>query len=239
MRWKLLRRRFSVSAPRMIVRQHLPWPLRWAALALVLGFSAALALWAFDFGRDIAGISRIDKSQLAELERLRAEVAELRAERESAQSIANTADSLLKAERVAQERLAAQVRQLESDNQALRSDLAFFEQLLPAGPAGTLSVRRLDASLLEPGQLSFQVLVMQSGRDPAEFKGRYEISVGGQLDGKPWNFVQPGGAQPLQLKQVRRLQGTLQYPARAVVKSVQVRVLDAAGAVRATQTQRI
>ena len=29
MRWKLLRRRLSISAPRMIVRSHLPWPLRW------------------------------------------------------------------------------------------------------------------------------------------------------------------------------------------------------------------
>jgi len=47
MRWKLWRRRLSVSAPRMIVRSHLPWPLRWAVAAVVLGFSAAIALWAF------------------------------------------------------------------------------------------------------------------------------------------------------------------------------------------------
>ena len=47
MRWKLLRRRLSVSAPRMIVRSRLPWPLRWAVAAVVLGFSAAIALWAF------------------------------------------------------------------------------------------------------------------------------------------------------------------------------------------------
>jgi len=44
MRLKLLRRRLSISAPRMIVRSHLPWPLRWAVVALMFGFSAALAL---------------------------------------------------------------------------------------------------------------------------------------------------------------------------------------------------
>jgi hypothetical protein len=33
MRWKLLRRRLSVSAPRVIVRSHLPWPLRWLVVA--------------------------------------------------------------------------------------------------------------------------------------------------------------------------------------------------------------
>ena len=61
MRWKLLRRRLSVSAPRMIVRSHLPWPLRWMAAALMLGLSAALGLWAFEFGKSIAGLDRDDK----------------------------------------------------------------------------------------------------------------------------------------------------------------------------------
>ena len=67
MRWKLLRRRLSVSAPRMIVRSHLPWPLRWAALAVMFGFSAAIALWAFEFGKEIAGLDRGAKEELAQL----------------------------------------------------------------------------------------------------------------------------------------------------------------------------
>ena len=67
MRWKLWRRRLSVSAPRMIVRSHLPWPLRWAVAAVVLGFSAAIALWAFEFGKDIAGLDRDAKAQVAQL----------------------------------------------------------------------------------------------------------------------------------------------------------------------------
>jgi hypothetical protein len=58
MRWKALRRRYSINAPRMIVRSHLPWPLRWAVLALALGFSAALALWAFEFGKSIAALDQ-------------------------------------------------------------------------------------------------------------------------------------------------------------------------------------
>src|SRR5882757_2272088 len=96
MRLKLLRRRLSISAPRMIVRSHLPWPIRWAVVALVLGFSAALALWAFEFGKSIAGL---DRRSVDELRQLRVEVAKLRAEREEAQSVANTAQSLLTAEK--------------------------------------------------------------------------------------------------------------------------------------------
>src|SRR5213083_2727736 len=96
MRWKLMRRRLSVSAPRMIVRSHLPWPLRWAVAALMLGFSAALAMWAFEFGKDIAGLDRHAKEELT---KLRLEVEQLRGEREKAISIANTAESLLKTEK--------------------------------------------------------------------------------------------------------------------------------------------
>src|SRR2546423_4923478 len=85
MRWKLLRRRLSISAPRMIVRSHLPWPLRWALAALVFGFSAAIATWAFEFGKDIAGLDRDAKAELA---KLRVEVAQLQAERERNLSVA-------------------------------------------------------------------------------------------------------------------------------------------------------
>mgnify|MGYP000735789456 CR=1 FL=1 len=55
MRLRLLFRRLTVSAPRMAVRSALPWPFRWAMLAIVLGFCAAIGLWAFEFGKEIAG----------------------------------------------------------------------------------------------------------------------------------------------------------------------------------------
>ena len=40
MRFRLLRRRLTISAPRVAVRNALPWPLRWLLAALLLGFSA-------------------------------------------------------------------------------------------------------------------------------------------------------------------------------------------------------
>ncbi|HEX6362643.1 MAG TPA: hypothetical protein VFZ93_06800, partial [Albitalea sp.] len=140
----------------MIVRSHLPWPLRWAAWALTLGFCAAIALWAFQFGKDIAGL---DRDARAEIAALRAELQELRAERERLLSVANTADSLLKAEKVAQEELAQQLKHIESQNLALKSDLGFFERLLPAGSG--VSIRGLQAESREPGRTRYQLLVMQ------------------------------------------------------------------------------
>jgi hypothetical protein len=235
MRWKLLRRRMSISAPRMIVRSHLPWPLRWIVLALAFGFSAAIALWAFEFGKEIAGLDRAAKEELAQL---RSEVARLRDESEKAQSIANTADSLLKTERVTQEKLQQQLRQAEADVMALKADLGFFERLLPA-PGDGLAVRSLQAETVQPGQIRYQLLVMQSGRAPPEFKGRYEIALSGTLDGKPWNYTSPEGTRTLALKQYARVEGLIDHPPTAVVKTVQVRVLDSGGGVRASQTVKL
>ena len=233
MRLKLLRRRLSISAPRMIVRSHLPWPLRWAVIALMFGFSAALALWAFEFGKDIAGL---DRHSAQELERLRIEVAQLRGEREKAVSIANTAESLLTTEKTVQDRLTQQLRQVEADNMAMKSDLGFFERLLPANASEGLNIRGLQIEASSPGRLRFQLLVMQVGKNVPEFKGRYEISLNGTLDGKPWSFTPAAGVQTLQLKQYRRIDGMLDLPPTAVVKTATARVLDQNGATKASVT---
>ena len=231
MRWKLFRRRMSISAPRMIVRSHLPWPVRWAVLALAFGFSAALALWAFEFGKDIAGLERGAKEELVQL---RAEVQRLRSDSERVQSIANTADSLLKTERATQDKLTQQLRQAEAEVMALKADLGFFERLLPSSGEG-LAVRGLQAELVQPGQLRYQLLLMQSGKSPAEFKGRYDLQASGTLDGRPWTLALPAGPQAISLKQYARVEGRFDHPTAAVVKTVQVRVLDQQGGVRASQ----
>jgi hypothetical protein len=235
MRWKLFRRRLSISAPRVAIRSHMPWPLRWVVLAVAFGFSASLALWAFEFGKEIAGLERTSKEELTQL---RSELDTLRAERERAQSIANTADSLLKTERVTQDRLSQQLRQAEAEIMALKADLGFFERLLPAAGDG-LAVRALQAEPVQPGQLRYQLLIMQSGRAPAEFKGRYEFQLAGTLDGKPWTFTPQPAQRALALKQYARVEGMLDHPDTAVVKSVQVRVLDSNGGVRASQTVKL
>jgi hypothetical protein len=236
MRWKLLRRRLSISAPRMIVRSRLPWPFRWAVIALVFGFSAALSLWAFEFGKSIAGLDRDAKEELS---KLRVEVAQLRDERERAISTANTAESLLKTEKAAQEKLAQQTAVVEAENLALKSDLGFFERLLPANTTEAFAIRGLQAELMVPGKLRFQLLLMQAGKTLPEFQGRYEISLSGTLDGKTWSMVQPGGAKALQLKQYLRVEGIIDHPPQAVVKAVLVRVMDLNGGVKATQTVKL
>ncbi len=237
MRWRLLRRRLSISAPRMAVRSHLPWPLRWAVVALMLGFSGALALWAFDFGRSIAGLDRDARDMKEQVAQLRQQLGDARKDRDAAQSVANAADSLLKTERVTQQRLADQVKALEAENLALKDDLGFFERLLPATGDG-LSLRGLAIDALGDGHWRYQLLLMQQGgRSQADFSGRIELRPSGLKDGRPWTAE---GAQvhsvPLTFRQYRRLEGRFALPAGVVGKQVQVRVLDAGGAIRASQS---
>ena len=242
MRLRLLVRRLTVSAPRMAVRSALPWPFRWAFLAIVLGFCAAIALWAFEFGKDIAGLDHGTKEALqqarAELEGVRADMRALQEERDKAQSIANTADTLMTSEAVAQEKLIAQNKQLEADNQRLRDDLGFFEKLIPATGGGGLAIRSLQAEIRNGREVQWQVLVIQSLKNQPEFNGRLELSFTGVLNGKPWVAALPGGAQVLKLKQYGRLDGIFEVPPHVVIKGMTARVLDGSVA-KAVQTIKL
>jgi hypothetical protein len=232
MRWKLLRRRLTISAPRMSVRSAMPWPLRWATVAIVLGFCGAIALWAFELGKGIAGL---DTGAKEELVKLRDDVAKLREERDKAQSVLNTSASLITTEKAAQERLASQIRQLETENRALRDDLSFFEKLIPSTGAEGVAIRGLQAQVIAGTQLKWQVLVIQPVKNAPEFRGRLELSLSGTLGGRPWTMPVTSAGMPLQFRQYRRIEGMVDIPATAVVKNVSARVVEGA-ATKAAQT---
>jgi hypothetical protein len=223
MRLKLLRRRLTISAPRMKVRSAMPWPLQWAAAAIVLGFCGAIALWTFEMGKELAGL---DVASREELVRLREEVGGLRRDRDRLQSILNTSGSAMTVERAAQERLVSQIRTLEAQNRTLREDLGFFEKLIPASGTEAVAIRGLHAEVLAGTQLKWQVLVLQPVKNAPEFRGKLELSFSGTLDGKPWLMQLPGGPQTLQFRQYRRLEGMVDLPADAVVKNVSARVVE-------------
>lgn len=242
MRFRLLRRRLTISAPRMSVRSALPWPFRWALLAIVLGFCAAIGLWAFEFGKDIAGLEKGSKDELmrlrAEVQELRTGLADAREERDQAQSIANTAGTLVTTEKSSHERLLTQVKQLEADNRTLRDDLGFFEKLIPATGVDGVAIRGLQAELHDGTKVKWQVLVIQANRNAQEFNGRLDVSFSGTVGGKPWTASLVGGPQSIKIRQYGRLEGEFELPAQAIVKSVTAKVMDGAVA-RATQSIKL
>lgn len=235
MRLRLLRRRLTVSAPRMAIRSATPWPLRWLLAAVVLGFSGALALWAFEFGKEIAGLDRNAKQ---ELDQLRAEVRKLRDDLGKAQSVANTSESLLTAEKTAQEQLLLQIRQLQTDNQTLRSDLGFFERLIPGTGSDALSIRGLQVERVTEAQMKWQVLMIQAEKNAPDFKGQLEISFSGTMDGRPWSLQHASSPQPVLIKGYLRQEGLVDVPPQAVVKTVSARILQS-GVVKALHTIKL
>ena len=235
MRFRLLRRRLTISAPRMAVRSAMPWPFRWAGVAIMLGFCAAISLWAFEFGKDIAGL---DSGAKEELLRLRNDMAKIREERDKAQSVFNTSASLITAEKAAQERMVAQIKTLEAENRALRDDLGFFEKLIPTHGAEGVAIRALQAEVLGGSQLKWQILVIQPVKNAPEFRGKLEVSIVGTLNGKPWMMELPGGAQALQFRQYRRVEGMVDLPPQAMVKNVSAKVVEGT-ATRAVQSIKL
>ena len=126
--WKL-RQRFGIAAPKVLVRTHVPWYLRWLGFAVMFAFSAALAVWMYDAGRRFAGFDRSEVEQ--ELSATRIELGKLREELERLRAVANAADSKVSIERTAQQKLAQQIKGLEQDNARLREELAIFESIMP------------------------------------------------------------------------------------------------------------
>lgn len=242
MRLRLLLRRLTISAPRMAVRSALPWPFRWTVFAIVFGFCAAIGLWAFEFGKDIADLDHDTKEALkqtrTELLGLQAQLTLLESERNKAQSVANTVDTLLMSEKVMREKLATQNRQLEVENRALRDELGFFEKLIPTTGAEGVSIRGLQVEALNGREMKWQVLVIQALKSPSEFSGKLELNFTGLLDGKPWSGSLPDGLQAIRLTQYGRIEGVYELPAQVVLKGVTARVLQGS-AVKAVQSIKL
>jgi len=209
--------------------------LRMLLAAIVLGFSGALAMWAFEFGKEIAGL---EPNTEEELTRLRSENEELRSSLSDAKEIADTSGSLLTAEKAAQDQLLIRIRQLESDNRALRSDLGFFERLIPGNGTGAMSIRGLQVDRVAETQLKWQLLMIQAIKNAPEFTGTLDITFNGTLDGKPWQMHQAPQPQPVSMNSYLRLEGLVDVPPKAVVKTVTAKILQR-GEVKSVQTVRL
>jgi len=229
-----LRQRFGIAAPKVSVRTHVPWYLRWLGLALMLAFSAALAAWMYDAGRRFAGFDRSEVEQ--ELSAVRGELDKRRAELDQLRALANAADSKLAIERTAQQKLAQQSKGLEHENARLREELALFESMLSSDTAiaAPLSVLRfkVEPDVL-PGEFRYRLLLLASGpRRGREFQGRLELAVSLTEEGRGAIITVPGQAEPdgaafrLSFKHFQRIDGSFRVDPKAKVGSVQLRIYE-------------
>ena len=90
-RLRLLRRRATISAPRMSIKTHVPWYFRLPAWGLVLAIGLAGAKLIYEEGRKIAGFSA-DQVQ-DELKSQQAKIAELTEENRRLRADSNAANA--------------------------------------------------------------------------------------------------------------------------------------------------
>ena len=231
--WKL-RHRFGIAARRVEIHSQIPWYWRWAGIAVLLGISAVSAAWIYDAGRRFAGFDEGEVKE--ELTRVSIELNAARAELERLRAIANAADSRVRIERTAQQKLAQQIRALEQENARAREELATFESMLSseARSVQALTVYRfkVEPEVL-PGEYRYRLLLLTpSARREREFHGRLELVVSLQDAGRNVMMSFPESADAgaaafrLAFKYFRRVEGTFRVSPKAKVQSVQVRVYE-------------
>lgn len=243
-RFKRLRQRFGISAPKLAIRTHVAWYWRALALIAILSLSLALAAWIYDAGRRIAGFHS-DES-VREIQALRNYVMEIDRELTKLRSLAGSGESSLQMERATQRQLSAQVKSLELENAALKQDLAFFEGLMPASEVGDDAVAKIDHLRVDPegaaGEYRYRMLAVNNGgRQNREFKGTLQLLVKVQQGGKDAIITLPSETESnpqrfrFEIKHFHRLEGVFSVPAGAVIKDVEARLLQD-GVVRAKQS---
>ncbi|WP_459616879.1 DUF6776 family protein [Bordetella sp. 2513F-2] len=165
----------------------------------------------------------------------------------------DTADGELSVERAARTELEAQLRAAQAESGRLRDQLAFYEQLLPPGPEGSVDLRAVEVQHAGAG-LRYKILLMRSGRSEQPFSGALRFEAAGVLKGETVSVelaplqVRPEGEGsaaavdpaapaplPLQFEQYQRSEGMLALPEGFVPEAVTVSVLEGA-TVRAART---
>lgn len=237
MKFKLWRRRMSVSSPRVTIRTPWSWPARVFGAALIAVAGLVVALWVFDQGRAFTGLPADDTRQ--QLAIYKEQLARLTAERDQFSSTVNSAESELNIERSAQRQMINQVKALEAENARLKEDLAFYDSLLPSatGPNG-IAIRRLKIDQIAPNQLRYRLLIMQGGKGDQLFSGTLQLAVTTLQDGKSAMMVFPEendgepGKFKLGFRHYQRIEGVLALPDGVSATLVTARVLEK-GQVRA------
>lgn len=121
-----------------------------------------------------------------------------------------------------QQALRQQVKELQLENQHLKNELSFYENLLPADDKSGLSIRGFTAERRGGDTLSWQLLLMQLKRDAGSFKGELEWLIVGELDGKPWRLPANERRQAIDMQSYQRLEGHLRIPVHLQLSSVTV-----------------
>lgn len=248
-----IRRKFSISAPRLAVRPHVPWYVRWAIVLPFVLAASGLVWWAYDSGLEFAGFHRSQADQ--ELAALHDQVASLKNDNANLASQAASFERQAQMERAANLETQRQLHGVNEENVRLQEDLKLFQNLtLSSAREGELSIQhlKLEHDTL-PGEYRYRLLLVQGGQQRTKvFQGNIQLLVNVQRNGERSVVVFPqeaaeqvnaasgrgvaengmpdkmseGAAYQLNFKYYQRIERSFRLPPDMSVESVQVRIFE-------------
>lgn len=225
LRVKKLRRRFGITAPRVIVRTRLSW--HWYTVG-----AALIALIAFETAWLILQRSETGSTE-RELDSLRYQVRELDEELLKLRSTAGTEQNAVQMERATQQQLLNRVKLLESENAALKEDMLLYERLIPTtGDVPSIRLENFRVSPDGPQHVRYRLLLaFHPTKQVPEFRGRLQFLATYSLGGKQQELLIPAkredsGEFQVETRHFLRKEGGFELPAGAKLHAVEVRVFQ-------------
>jgi hypothetical protein len=227
-----IKRRFSIAAPRLAVRPHLPWYLRWLLAIPVVLAACWLIWWAYGSGLELAGFHREQTED--ELSRLGQLISTLQNENAKLTSQLVDFERQMQMEHAANVEMERQLKGLNEEKAHLNEDLQFFQNLTMTGNREeNLTIQRLKVGHdTLPGEYHCSLLLVQSGQRPKDFHGNLQLVVNAVLNGQRSVLVFPEEKSPesasyqLDFKYYQRVERTFNLPPGMTFESMQVRVYE-------------
>lgn len=166
------------------------------------------------------------------------------------QSRLDTSEAQLTIDKATIAEYGSQVKKLQDDLSRTSEQLSFYDQLVPAGPQGAISVRGFDA-VVEGRRVRFKVLVSRQAQAGTVFKGELKFTATGMLKGKEATVdlipdtvehastgsdsippvtdlkkIPPAPILELNFETIQRIQGLLMFPEGFVPHKITMRVLE-------------
>lgn len=219
------RRRFGITAPRVVVRSHFPW--QWLAMpAVLLALLLGAAGWLVAQRNEAGTLGQ-------ELEGLRQQLLTQREELNLLRSTAGTGKNIASIERATQQQLLGRIQELESENAALKEDMLLFERLILVVGEGA-SVRVENFRVIQEANARFRyrlLIAFQPDRQSPDFRGRLQLAISFVHSGQERQLLLPekgdnSAEYQLELKHFLRHEGLFELPAGAVLQGVEARVLQ-------------
>ena len=231
MMWRHVKRRFGISAPRLSVRPHVAWYLRWGMLLPFVLAALGFAWWAYGSGLELAGFHRGRTQE--ELSKLREQLAKLSVDNVQLNKQVAQYERQIQMDQASGQETAKQTKNLNDENARLQEDLAFFQNLTAAhGKEGELALHRLRLERDSmPGEYRVRMLLVQSGQRAKEFSGSYQLIATVLQNGQKTTQLFPhdvsGNAQfKLNFKYYQRVEQGIQLAPDAQLQNIQVRIFE-------------